>query len=97
MSSHKIVQLLPPDLSPENLIQKIEFQRAFRQGGPRLETEFIKDKTIFHNYGHGGAAWSHAYGSAHIVSRMTTKESGGLRTEDYAILGSGFLGLATAI
>ena len=97
MSSSKIVQLLPPDLSPENLIQKIEFQRAFRQGGPRLQVERIKGKTIFHNYGHGGAAWSHAYGSAHIVYRMTTRENGGNRTEDYAILGSGFMGLVTAI
>src|ERR1700754_814614 len=32
--------------------------RPFRAAGPRLDVEPVGDKTVVHNYGHGGSGWS---------------------------------------
>ncbi|OUI79244.1 FAD-dependent oxidoreductase, partial [Acetobacter tropicalis] len=41
--------------------------RPFRPMGPRLDVEKIGDKTVIHNYGHGGSGWSLSWGSADIA------------------------------
>ncbi len=38
--------------------------RPIRKGGVNLSIQTINDKVIFHNYGHGGAGVSVAYGYA---------------------------------
>lgn len=70
--------------------------RPYRKGGIRLEEENIRNKTVFHNYGHGGAGVSMSYGCAmlatiRMMSRFPTKYS-----PNVAILGSGYMGLFTA-
>ena len=96
-SQPKTVSITPPNLSQENLIEKVEFRRAFREGGPRVELEHIKGKHIYHNYGHGAAAWSHAYGSSYLAAKSIVIELGGTRSMESAVLGAGFLGLMTAL
>src|SRR4051794_9322463 len=41
--------------------------RPFRAAGPRLEVEKVGDKTVVHNYGHGGSGWSLSWGSSSIA------------------------------
>jgi D-amino-acid oxidase len=69
--------------------------RPFRAAGPRLDVEHIGDKTIVHNYGHGGSGWSLSWGSADVVVRKALVAAGG--KQDLAVLGCGALGLTSAI
>lgn len=42
--------------------------RPIREGGIRMEMTYFNDQTIYHNYGHGGAGVSIAYGCAkHVI------------------------------
>ncbi|AVQ01309.1 FAD-binding oxidoreductase [Caulobacter segnis] len=66
--------------------------RPFRKAGPRLDVEAVGDKTVVHNYGHGGSGWSLSWGSAEIAVRKAL--AGGAR--DVAVIGCGALGLTTA-
>jgi len=68
--------------------------RPFRAQGPRMEVEKVGDKTVVHNYGHGGSGWSLSWGSATfaVKSAMTAAEG----SQDIAVLGAGAIGLTSA-
>src|SRR5258708_30486914 len=65
----------------------------FPTAGPRLDVERVGDKTVVHNYGHGGSGWSLSWGSSSIAveKAMATGE------RDVAVIGCGALGVASAI
>src|SRR6185436_10484126 len=67
--------------------------RPFRAAGPRLDVERVGEKTVVHNYGHGGSGWSLSWGSSSIAvdKAMATGE------RDVAVIGCGALGLTSAI
>jgi glycine/D-amino acid oxidase-like deaminating enzyme len=67
--------------------------RPFRPQGPRLDVERLGDKTIVHNYGHGGSGWSLSWGSSSIATdkALATGE------REVAVLGCGALGLTSAL
>jgi D-amino-acid oxidase len=67
--------------------------RPFRAAGPRLDTERVGDKTVVHNYGHGGSGWSLSWGSSSLAveKAMATGE------RNIAVIGCGALGLTSAI
>ena len=67
--------------------------RPFRPDGPRLDVEHRADKTIVHNYGHGGSGWSLSWGSSAIATdnALATGE------RDIAVIGCGALGLTSAL
>ena len=69
--------------------------RPFRAVGPRLEVEKVGDKTVVHNYGHGGSGWSLSWGSADVVVRKALAAADGRK--EVAIIGCGALGLTAAI
>src|SRR5258707_229786 len=64
-----------------------------RSAGPRLDVERVGDKTVVHNYGHGGSGWSLSWGSSSIAveQAMATGE------RNIAVIGCGALGLTSAI
>ncbi len=71
--------------------------RPFRAAGPRLEVEKVGDKTVVHNYGHGGSGWSLSWGSSTLAMRKAMEAvaaSGG--SKDVAVIGAGALGLTSA-
>jgi D-amino-acid oxidase len=71
--------------------------RPFRAAGPRLEVEKVGDKTVVHNYGHGGSGWSLSWGSSTLAMRRAMEEvaaSGG--SKEVAVIGAGALGLTSA-
>ena len=68
--------------------------RPFRAAGPRRDIETIGDKTIVHNYGHGGSGWSLSWGSAQVATASAMKSAQG--TNDIAVLGAGAIGLTSA-
>jgi D-amino-acid oxidase len=67
--------------------------RPFRAGGPRLEVERVGDKTVVHNYGHGGSGWSLSWGS----SSVAVEKAMAMGERDVAVMGCGALGLTSAI
>ena len=67
--------------------------RPFRAAGPRLEVERVGDKTVVHNYGHGGSGWSLSWGSSSIA----VEKAMAVGERDVAVIGCGALGLTSAI
>lgn len=66
--------------------------RPFRAAGPRIETQALGNKTIVHNYGHGGSGWSLSWGSSALALQKV--QSTGVR--EVGVIGCGALGLTSA-
>jgi D-amino-acid oxidase len=65
--------------------------RPFRAVGPRLDVEQIGQRTIVHNYGHGGSGWSLSWGSSTIAVRNALATG----ARDIGVIGCGALGLTS--
>jgi glycine/D-amino acid oxidase-like deaminating enzyme len=76
----------------DNVIRVIVGHRPFRAAGFRVESERFDDKTVVHNYGHGGGGLSLSWGSSALAVRETT----GMVPGDVAVVGSGIMGLTSA-
>jgi glycine/D-amino acid oxidase-like deaminating enzyme len=76
----------------DNVIRVIVGHRPFRPAGFRVESEWFDDKTVIHNYGHGGGGISLAWGSSALAVRETLAMS----ATDAAVIGSGIMGLTNA-
>ena len=55
--------------SPDRITTITVCTRPFRPQGPRLDVEQIGQKTVVHNYGHGGAGISLSWGCAAEITR----------------------------
>ena len=67
--------------------------RPFRAMGPRTDVESMGNKTVIHNYGHGGSGWSLSWGAAALAEQQIQAEV----NTPVAIVGCGAIGLTTAI
>ena len=96
--AHKVrTAATPPVLPPYDLLPKLMPIRAqldrifrvtvclrpFRAAGPRLDVERVGDKTVVHNYGHGGSGWSLSWGS----SRIAVEKAMAAGERDVAVIG----------
>lgn len=81
-----------PAISMDNVIRVIVGHRPFRPTGFRVEREPLDDKTVVHNYGHGGGGISLAWGS----SALAVRETLGMVPTEAAVIGSGIMGLTSA-
>jgi glycine/D-amino acid oxidase-like deaminating enzyme len=83
-----------PDLSESNVLRQVAGIRPYRKNSFRLEIVRGGEKTIIHNYGHGGAGFTMSWGCAEIASGwlMPFTQTG----EEIAVLGAGVVGLTTA-
>ena len=88
-----ILPLAPLHASPDRITSITVCTRPFRAQGPRLEVEKVGEKTVIHNYGHGGSGWSLSWGSSGIAVQkaLTTGE------HDIAVIGCGALGITSAL
>jgi D-amino-acid oxidase len=92
------VRRLVPDLIPvraqvDRIFRVTVCLRPFRAAGPRLDVERVGDKTVVHNYGHGGSGWSLSWGSSSIAAGKALAAG----EKDVAVIGCGALGLTSAI
>jgi D-amino-acid oxidase len=78
---------------PDRIFRVTVCLRPFRAAGPRLDVERVGDKTVVHNYGHGGSGWSLSWGSSSIA--MEKALATGHR--EVAVIGAGALGLTSAL
>src|SRR5712692_9394855 len=60
-------KLMPIRAQPDRIFRVTVCLRPFRAAGPRLDVERVGDKTVVHNYGHGGSGWSLSWGSSGIA------------------------------
>lgn len=76
----------------ENVIRVVVGHRPFRPSGFRVESERFDDKTVVHNYGHGGGGISLCWGS----SALAVRETVGMVPAEAAVIGSGIMGVTSA-
>src|SRR5579864_6189876 len=82
----------PVNVSNERIIRTVVGLRPFRRSGFVVRTETIQDKTIVHNYGHGGGGITLSWGTAHLAVEQALPTN----ARRMAVLGAGAVGLATA-
>src|SRR3984957_1990053 len=91
---HEIIpRLMPIRAQMDRIFRVTVCLRPFRAAGPRLDVERVGDKTVVHNYGHGGSGWSLSWGSSAIAVEKAMAAGG----RDVAVIGCGALGLTSAI
>ncbi len=79
-------------VSRDRIIRTTVGLRPSRPSGFVLKSERVDDKTVIHNYGHGGSGMSLSWGTAHLAVDEALK-TGETR---YAVIGAGVVGLSTA-
>jgi glycine/D-amino acid oxidase-like deaminating enzyme len=85
-------RLVPVRVSEDRVIRTVVGLRPFRPSGFRLDVEKTADRTIVHNYGHGGGGITLSWGT----SELAVDEAWKTGEKRFAVLGCGAVGLATA-
>ncbi len=86
------LRLAPVIVQRERVIRTIAGLRPYRPAGFVVRTERHGDKSITHNYGHGGGGITLSWGS----SALAVREGFDSAVRDYAVLGAGVMGLSCA-
>jgi D-amino-acid oxidase len=84
--------LVPVEASWDRVLSTIVGLRPWRAPGFVVRAERIDGKTVVHNYGHGGAGMSLAWGTSALAANLA------LPNDDRraAVIGAGVIGLTTA-
>lgn len=85
-------QLTPVNVSRDRVIRIDVGLRPYRPSGFRVARETIGAKTIVHNYGHGGGGITLSWGTSKLALDLGYEST----QNEYAVLGCGAVGLATA-
>src|SRR5271154_5073255 len=93
LPAHDVLpKLMPIRAQADRIFRVTVCLRPFRAAGPRLDVERVGDKTVVHNYGHGGSGWSLSWGS----SSVAVEKAMAVGERDVAVIGCGALGLTSA-
>ncbi len=87
-----VPKLMPVRADVDRIFRITVCLRPFRAAGPRLDVEAVGDKTVIHNYGHGGSGWSLSWGSSSIAVEKALQ----VGEREIAVIGCGALGLTSA-
>ena len=82
----------PVNVSSDRAIRTVVGLRPYRPSGFRINSEQLNNKTVIHNYGHGGAGVTLSWGSATLAVEEAIKT----KATHVAVIGSGVIGLSTA-
>ncbi|MEQ6169003.1 FAD-dependent oxidoreductase [Ekhidna sp. MALMAid0563] len=86
-------RLNPVKVSRDRIIRQVVGLRPYRPAGFNLSVEQLENKTIVHNYGHGGGGISLSWGTASLAIDQ-------IKQPEYTpvgVLGAGVVGLSSAI
>jgi D-amino-acid oxidase len=90
---NKGYQFIPKlKLSKDRIIKETVGLRPFRPSGPRIESQQLGNKTIIHNYGHGGSGWSLSWGTGNLARNLVKQTT----ETKIVVIGAGCVGIATA-
>ncbi|MBU3016795.1 FAD-binding oxidoreductase [Paraglaciecola agarilytica] len=84
--------MVAPKVSANNIITQIVGHRPYRPAGFVVKSEAFGNKTLVHNYGHGGGGITLSWGS----SALAISEVKNAAVKEAAIIGGGVMGLTTA-
>ena len=91
-SRRPMVTLPPVEVSWERIIRTTVGLRPHRASGFVVRPEQLDDRTVVHNYGHGGAGMSVSWGTAHLAADIAVEHL----DRRAAVIGCGIVGLTTA-
>ena len=80
------------DVAPERVIRTVAGLRPYRSAGFVVRAEALGDKSLVHNYGHGGAGITLSWGTSKLATELGLPGHNG----PVAVLGAGVMGLTTA-
>jgi D-amino-acid oxidase len=86
------LRLVPVDASWDRVIRTTVGLRPFRHSGFVVKAERLDEKTLIHNYGHGGAGMSLSWGTGFLAAEIALEQE----SRSAAVIGSGVAGLTTA-
>ena len=86
------LRLAPVDVSWDRVIRTTVGLRPYRRSGFAVRAEKLDDKTLIHNYGHGGAGMSLSWGTGLLAAELALEQE----SREAAVIGSGVAGLTTA-
>lgn len=87
-----IPALYPVDVAWDRVIRTTVGLRPHRPSGFVVRAERLDEKTVIHNYGHGGAGMSLSWGTATLAADLAVQHT----ERRAAVLGCGIVGLTTA-
>ena len=86
------VRLAPVNASWDRVIRTTIGLRPHRPSGFVLKADQLDNKTLIHNFGHGGAGMSLSWGTASMAADMALAH----QDRRAAVMGSGVVGLTSA-
>ena len=86
------VNLVPVEVAWDRIIRTTVGLRPYRQSGFVVRAEPLDDRTVIHNYGHGGAGMSLSWGTASLAADLAMAHA----DRRAAVIGCGVVGLTTA-
>ncbi len=92
MMRRRALHLVPADVSMDRIIRTTVGLRPHRDAGFVLKAEVLDDKTVIHNYGHGGAGMSLSWGTAALAADLAMAHT----ERRAAVIGCGIVGLTSA-
>jgi D-amino-acid oxidase len=92
ISARAPVRLPLVNASWDRIVRTTVGLRPHRDAGFVLKLDKLDDKTLIHNYGHGGAGMSLSWGTGSIAADMALQDQG----RRAAVIGCGVVGLTTA-
>src|SRR5262245_8919952 len=87
-----MVELPPVKASWDRVIRTTVGLRPHRDAGFMLKPDKLDDKLVVHNYGHGGAGMSLAWGTGLMAAEFATEH----QSRQAAVIGCGSVGLTCA-
>ena len=84
--------LVPVDVSWDRVIRTTVGLRPHRDAGFVVRAEALDEKTVIHNYGHGGAGYSLSWGTGLLAAELALQHT----ERRAAVIGCGIVGLTAA-
>jgi D-amino-acid oxidase len=91
-STRRRVELVPADVSWDRIIRTTVGLRPHRDAGFVVGADRLDEKTVIHNYGHGGAGYSLSWGTGQLAAELALAHT----ERRAAVIGCGIVGLTAA-
>ena len=91
----RVRPLAPVRVSPRRVIRTVAGLRPFRPSGFVVRAVRYGERTVIHNYGHGGGGISLSWGSSELAAELASGFAAERGARSFAVLGAGVMGLTT--
>lgn len=91
----RLRSLAPVHVTPQRVIRTVAGLRPFRPSGFVVRAVRYGERTVIHNYGHGGGGISLSWGSSELAAELASEFAAERGATSFAVLGAGVMGLTT--